>query len=336
MSIQEGCGMKVWYDALTGKHFRYGVAIAERLRTLKHQVVLTTRKHPDTLPLAEFLEEKCTIVGRYNPQSLLSRVKEGAKRQIAFCKLFEKNMPHVAISHGSVDQCRVAFGLGIPIISTIDTPYAEPVHRLTLPISSYIVASKAIPKSILQTYNVKGEIVTFNGVDEVAWIKDFKPKVHYDYGKPLIVIREFETKAAYTTHKLDLISLARKMTRFGQVVFLSRYNRKTIRGLNVPKEFVDSATLVSQANLVIGVGGTISREAALQGTPAIIIEALPTQHVNDFLAEKGFPIFKTKQSDALKLARKLLEEKCDVTNLLDKLENPVDTIANTVGKIAQR
>jgi predicted glycosyltransferase len=126
------------------------------------------------------------------------------------------------------------------------------------------------------------------------------------------------------------------MTRFGQVVFLSRYNRKTIRGLNVPKEFVDSATLVSQANLVIGVGGTISREAALQGTPAIIIEALPTQHVNDFLAEKGFPIFKTKQSDALKLARKLLEEKCDVTNLLDKLENPVDTIANIVGKIAQR
>lgn len=330
MPIQEGWGMKIWYDALTGKHFRYGVAIAERLRTLKHQVILTTRKHPDTLPLAELLNEKCTIVGRYNPQSLLSRVKEGAKRQVAFCKLFEKSMPHVAISHGSVDQCRVAFGLGIPIISTIDTPYAEPVHRLTLPISSYIVASKAIPKSILQTYNVKAEIVTFNGVDEVAWIKNFKPKVHYDYGKPLIVIRQFEEKAAYTTHKLDLISLARKMKKYGQVVFLSRYNRKTIKGLNVPKEFVDSASLVSQADLVIGVGGTISREAALQGIPAIIIEALPIQHVNDFLAKKGFPIFKTEQSDAVKLARKLLGEKYDVKHLLDRFENPAGIIAKIV------
>jgi len=326
--------MKVWYDALTGKHFRYGVAIAKRLRMLKHQVILTTRKHPDTLPLAEFLEEKCTVVGRYNPQSLLSRVKEGAKRQIRFCELFEKTLPNVAISHGSVDQCRVAFGLGIPIVSTIDTPYAEPVHRLTLPISSYIVASKAIPESILQAYNVKGEIVSFNGVDEVAWIKDFKPKVNYNYGKPLIVVRQFEEKAAYTTHKLDLVSLARKMTKLGQVVFLSRYNRKTIKGLNIPKQFVDSASLVSQADLVIGVGGTISREAALQGTPAIIIEALPTQHVNDFLAEKGFPIFRTKQSDALRLARKLLDEKYDVKHLLGELENPVDTITSIVGKIA--
>jgi len=327
--------MKIWYDALTGKHLRYGVAIAKRLRAAKHEVTLTTRKHPDTLPLARFLNEECIVIGRYNPQSLLARVKEGAKRQLAFCKLFEKNMPDIAISHGSVDQCRVAFGLGTPIISTIDTPYAEPVHRLTLPVSSYIVASRAIPKEILQAYNVKGEIITFDSVDEAAWIKNLKPKVQYDYGKPLIVVRQFEEKAAYTRQKVDLRALAKKMTRLGKVVFLSRYDRKTIKGLTVPKGFVDSASLVSQANLVVGVGGTISREAALQGIPTIIVKALPTQHVNDFLAEKGFPIFKTEQSDALKLAEKLLGKKYNVKHLLDKLENPVDVITNIVEKIGE-
>ncbi len=327
--------MKVWYDACTGKHVRYGVAIAKRLRALGHEVILTTRKHPDTLPLAGFLNERFITVGRYNPESLLTRLKEGTRRQLLFCKVFEKNPPDVAVSHGSVDQCRVAFGLGIPIISTLDTPYAEAVHRLTLPLTDYIVASKAILRKTLQTYNVKGEIIGFDGVDEVAWIKNFEPKIWYDFGKPLIVVRQFEEKAVYTKKKIDLLGLAKKLTRLGRVVFLSRYSHKAIKDLIVPKKFVDSVSLVAQADLFVGAGGTITREAALQGTPAIIAEIFPSQHVNDFLAEKGFPIFKAKSSDVLRLAEKLLGEKRNVKHLLAELENPVDVIADVVRKIGE-
>jgi len=327
--------MKIWYDSCTGKHLRYGVAIAKRLRSLGHEVILTTRKHPDTLPLAEFLKEKFIVAGRYNPESLLTRLKESVRRQLLFCKIFERNAPDVAISHGSVDQCRVAFGLGIPIISTVDTPYAEAVHRLTLPLSNYIVASKAIPRSILQTYNVKGEIIGFDGVDEVAWIKDFEPRIRYDFGRPLIVVRQFEEKAFYTKKKVNLLTLASKLTQFGKIVFLSRYSRKMIRGLVIPKGFVDSVSLVGQADLFVGVGGTITREAALQGTPAIIVNVLRKQHVNDFLAQKGFPIFKAKPSDVLRLAEELLGEKRDVKHLLAKLENPVDVITDIVRKFGE-
>jgi len=56
--------MRIWYDACTGKHVRYGVAIAKRLREMGHEVVLTTRKHPDTVPLAKFLNEDFIVVGR--------------------------------------------------------------------------------------------------------------------------------------------------------------------------------------------------------------------------------------------------------------------------------
>ncbi|MEM4474118.1 MAG: DUF354 domain-containing protein, partial [Candidatus Bathyarchaeia archaeon] len=64
--------MKVWYDACTGKHVRYGVAISRRLREAGHEVILTAREHPDITPLADFLNEKFIFVGRYNPTSLLS------------------------------------------------------------------------------------------------------------------------------------------------------------------------------------------------------------------------------------------------------------------------
>jgi predicted glycosyltransferase len=328
--------MKVWYDACTGKHVRYGVAIAKHLRALRHEVILTTRKHPDTLPLAEFLKEKFIVVGRYDPKSLLTRVKEGARRQLLFCKIFEKNTPDIAISHSSVDQCRVAFGLGKPIIWTLDTPYAEAVNRLTLPLSDYVIASKAIPRKILQAYSVKGEIIGFAGVDEVAWIRDFKPMIQYDFGKPLIVVRQLEEKAVYVKETIDMAVLARKLGKLGKIVFLSRYHRKTIKGLIVPKEFVDSASLVAQADLFVGAGGTITREAALQGTPAIIVNTFQKQHVNDFLAIKGFPIFKTELSEVPRLAEKLLGKKKDVKHLLAELENPVEVIANLVKKLEKQ
>ena len=325
--------MKIWYDACTGKHVRYGVAIAKRLREMGHEVLLTTRKHPDTVPLAEFLNENFVTVGQYNPKSLFTRLMEGTKRQLLLCKLVEKDIPDAAISHGSVEQCRVAFGLGVPIILTFDAPHADAVNKLTLPLASYLVVSKAIPKRIIKSYSVKGKVITFAGVDEVAWIKEFKPKIRYDFGEPLIVVREFEVKAAYAEKSIDLLILARKLTKIGKVVFLSRYRRRPVKGLIVPKKFVDSASLVGQADLFVGAGGTLSREAALQGTPALIVKPFRNQYVNEYLARKGFPIFEAKPLQVLNLAKRLLGKKRDVKDLLARLENPVDVIAGVVKEI---
>jgi predicted glycosyltransferase len=222
--------------------------------------------------------------------------------------------------------------LGIPVVSTIDAPHADAVNRLTLPLSNHVVASKAIPKEILQAYATEDKIVGFDGVDEVAWVKGFRPKMRYDFGKPLIVVRQLEEKAVYTKETIELAILARKLTRLGKVVFLSRYKRKSMKNLIVPKGFIDSASLVAQADLFIGVGGTITREAALQGTPAIIVDVFRNQYVNEFLAKKGFPIFRVAPSKAMKTAEELLGKKHDVKRLLEKLENPVDAIASIAEK----
>jgi len=323
--------MKIWYDACTGKHVRYGVAIARRLRKLGHKVILTTRKHPDTLALAKLLDENFIVVGRYSPESLMTRLRESIRRQALFCKLFKEQTPDIAVSHGSVELCRTAFGLGIPIISTADTVYAEAVNRLTLPLTDYLVASKAIPKSQLQKYNVRKRIIQFDGVDEVAWMREFKPQITYPFEKPLIVVRQFENKATYAQGKTDLSEeIARKLTKLGNVVFLPRYDRKARKGLIVPKSFVDSTSLVAQADLFVGAGGTITREAALQGTPAIVIRQLTRQYVNEYLAKKGFPILKAEPSQTTKLAEKFLGRKRDVNELLMKLENPIDVIEDII------
>ena len=318
--------MKVWYDACTGKHIRYGVAIANKLRNRGHEVILTTRKHADTIGLMRVLNEKFEVLGEYSAGNLLEKLRASVERQKLLFEFFMKKMPNVAISHGSVEQCRVAFGASIPIILTHDSPHAVAVNRLTLPLCSFLVVPKAIPKRYIKMYGVK-KIYRFNGVDEVAWIKDFKPLVKYDFKRPLIVVRQMESKAVYAGKMPDISEiLAKKLTALGNVIFLPRYDRMPRNNLIVPRNFIDSASLVSQADLVVGFGGTISREAALLGTPSIVVNVFGRLYVNEFLRKRGFPIFITKVDNVLTLAKKMLGRKWKTTHLIKSLEDPVDVI----------
>jgi predicted glycosyltransferase len=320
--------MKVWYDACTGKHVRYGTAIGQRLRKAGHEFVFTTREHPDTIPLAKILGENPLVVGKYSPSTLFSRLEESAQRVIEFSKLFKNAPPDIAIAHQSVELCRTAFGLGIPIILTADTPYATAVNRLTIPFAHTVVMSEALPKSFATQHCAK-KIVQFKGVDEVAWLKDFKPTKIEGLKKPLIVIRQVETKAAYAAEKQDVAQVMEKLAVLGNVHFIQRYNRNG-KMFGGKQGFVDSASLVANADLVVSYGGTIAREAALQGVPSIAISDMAKTYVNTYLTKKGFPLFATTKRGVFNYAKKYLGKKFDVQSKLAQLENPVDVIARVV------
>jgi predicted glycosyltransferase len=321
--------LRIWYDACTGKQVRYATAIAQRLRKSGHEFVFTTREHPDTIPLAQILGEKPIVVGKYNPSTLTSRLEESAERIIKFSKLFKDNPPDIAIAHQSVELCTTAFGLGIPIILTADTPYAFAVNRLTIPFAHTVVVSEALPKSFTRDYCAQ-KVVSFKGVDEVAWIKDFKSTKIAGLKKPLIVVRQIESKAVYAQGKKDLAkSIAEKLGEIGNVHLIQRYNEKGA-AFGVKDEFVDSANFVANADLVVSYGGTIAREAALQGVPSIAISDMAKTYVNRYLAQKDFPLYITTERGVLGYAKKYLGKRFDVAGKLAELENPVDVIEKTV------
>jgi predicted glycosyltransferase len=266
------------------------------------------------------------VVGKYAPSSLSTRVAESAKRTLRFLKLFKNNPPDIAISHQSPELCRTAFGLNIPIILTADTPHAFAVNRLTIPLATKLVVSEAIPKCFFKNCGANA-IVQFKGVDEVAWIKGFKPSKALEFKKPLIVIRQIETSASYALTEADTtLEIARKLACLGTVLFLSRYVKKRIPGLTVMRDFVDSASLVAHADLVIGAGGTMAREAALQGVPSLVVSEMSRTYVNKYLAKKGFPLYFATPSNAFVYAKKCLGKHFDVRAKLAELENPLDVI----------
>ena len=170
----------------------------------------------------------------------------------------------------------------------------------------------------------------FKGVDEVAWIKVLSLQKLMDLKKPLIVFRQIETKAAYAVGKQDAAqALAEKLAKLGNVRFIQRYNGQG-KTFGAKEGFVDSASLVANADLVVSYGGTIAREAALQGVPSIAISDMAKTYVNTYLTKKGFPLFATTEQGVIGYAKKYLGKRFDVQSELAELENPVDAIAKIV------
>jgi predicted glycosyltransferase len=151
----------------------------------------------------------------------------------------------------------------------------------------------------------------------------------------LIVIRQVETKAAYAEGKQNPGQiLADKLAKLGDVHFVQRYNNHG-KMFGVKEGFVDSASLVAHADLVVSYGGTIAREAALQGVPSVAISDMAKTYVNTYLTKKGFPLFATTERGVVGYAKKYLGKRFDVESKLTKLENPVDVIEKIVDSFKQ-
>ncbi len=132
--------------------------------------------------------------------------------------------------------------------------------------------------------------------------------------------------------KITRERLAEKLAELGNVSLIERYNQTDV-AFGAKAAFEDSASLVANADLVVSYGGTIAREAALQGVPSIAISDMARTYVNRYLAQKGFPLFITTEQDVLGFAKKYLGKRFDVQSKLAELENPVDVIEKVVENI---
>ncbi len=291
--------------------------------------MLTTRQHPDTVNIMEVLGERFEVVGKYDPTSLATRLRASIERELQFYELFKNNIPQVAISHGSVELCRTAFGLGMHVICTGDTTYTK-ANWLIVPLADTLVISKAIPRRVYKKYGAK-KIVQFDGVDEVAWVRSTKRRSSI-YDHPLIVVRQSEYKASYMKGKDITRDIATKLAKLGHVIFLSRYHKKKTKGMVVTEKFVDSLAVTGEADLVVGVGGTMAREAALQGTPSLVVPVLGWSYVNEYVSGKGFPLYKVKPEEVLRFAKTIIGKRKDVKKNLASLEDPIDIIETLVQK----
>lgn len=349
--------MRFLIDMLTPKQCLFLARLSERLGTQGHQVLRTTREYRETLGLLRLKGIDATIVGRHGGDSLPEKLRASAERTIAVGRLIEGFKPDIVVSFSSPEAARAAFGLGLPHVSVNDSPHAEAVARLTVPLSRMLFTPRAVGKKAWVPYGISAEaVVEYNALDPIAWLKGFRPDPRVPQGlgldleKPVVVLRPEEAFAAYllreNTRRSMVETLAKSLLEREprvQVVLVPRYteqleafSRYRSLGLVVANSVLDGASLLYHSSVFVGAGGTMTAEACLLGVPSLSCYPGEPYLVEKFLMRRGLLVRAERVDEALRFVRRVLadpqiarkNQSRKARRLFRKMEDPIEVIAD--------
>ncbi len=302
--------MKVWLDILTPKQANFLGELQNRLNAKGFKTVLTTREYREVNELLDLRGLKAIQVGRHGGGALRDKLLESSKRASGLAEIIDEHDPDVAISFSSPEAARVAFGLKIPHYCISDSPHAEAVCRLTIPLSQKLFTPWVIPLYAWKRYGMNPrDIVRYRALDPTVWLAGYKsnPKaldgLNLDLSRPIVVVRTPEEFAAYLSDSSSSMSsqateiIAKLMDLDGehvQIFVLPRYDGQSERfrkrfgnRVIVSEHVIDAVPLLQASSVFVGGGGTMTAEAALLGVPVISYYPGEPTFVERFLINYG-------------------------------------------------
>ncbi len=292
--------MLVWIDLANSPHVPFFEPVVDRLKTEGHDVLLSARDHAQTVELAQQTWQDVIVIGGRSKSSRVAKGSVLAARAARLHRLARHFKPHVALSHGSHAQILAARSARIPVVSLMDYEH-QPANHLSFRLAHRLLVPEAFPASALRHFGARqSKVVRYEGFKEDLYLAEFVPDpnvleaIGVDYRKILVVVRPPPTGALYHRHANEhfdqLVEFCRRQSNT-QVVLLPRgpeqANDYTIANVIVPARAVDGRSLLASADVFIGAGGTMTREAALLGVPTYTVFAGPLAAVDAQLIRAG-------------------------------------------------
>ena len=292
--------MKIWIDILTPKQLLFSEPIIEKLGQ-KHKILCTSREYNEVSKLAKIRDFDLIFVGKHGGGDKESKLRASIDRIEKLSKKIKRFEPDIVISFGSPEAARISFGLGIKHVMFCDSPHANAVMKLTLPLIQKLLIPSVIPKEEFSKFGInQKDIVQYKAIDAVVTMQrkiDENIKSPFeDNHKKNILIRVEEEEAAYTSKSSKIIPIIKKIVndhKDENIVVLGRYSKqisnlqKSIgRKAKVIKMSFDGKFLLNNTDVFIGSGGTMTAESALMGIPTISYNAVPNI-IENFLVKKS-------------------------------------------------
>jgi len=280
--------MRVWIDLANSPHVAIAAPLVERLRERGDDVLLTARDHAQTVPLAVARwPGEVVVIGGPSPNELVGKAVAVARRGLALAGLARAERPDVAFAHGSYSQAIAARLCGVPVVTMMDYEH-QPANHLSFRLAEQVIVPRTFPVSRLRLCGAHGRKVRrYEGFKEQLYLAGFHASesvleripAHPD--RLLVVARPAPLGALYhreANARFDrLVGYLAEQPRL-QVVLLTRsasdrirYGR--LRGVFVPEAPLDALSLMAFADVMVGAGGTMTRESALLGTPTYTVFA---------------------------------------------------------------
>ena len=340
--------MKIWIDILTPKQLLFSEPIIEKLGQ-KHDILCTSREYNEVTKLAKIRHFDLIFVGKHGGGDKKSKLKASIERIEKLSKKIKNFEPDAVISFGSPEAARISFGLGIKHIMFCDSPHANAVMRLTLPLIQKLLIPYVIPKKEFSKFGInEKDIVQYKAIDAVVTMQR---KINQNIISPFknnnkknILIRVEEEEAAYTSKSSKIIPIIKKIAndyKDENIIVLGRYTQQIInlqkimgKKIKVIKMSFDGKYLLNDTDVFIGSGGTMTAESALMGIPTISYNAVPNI-IENFLVKKSLVKRETnpeKVSNEIKriFARKNDQNQKRAKKVVKQMEDPIEKLIKII------
>jgi predicted glycosyltransferase len=278
--------MRYWFDLLTPKQVLFFRPSIGLLRADGHEVLATSRRYREVEQLAQRLGLKLTFAGARGGKEPLEQLKNSLERMERLLPTVVGFEPDAAVSVASADCARIAFGLRTPHVAVNDSPHSLVAGKLSVPLSHHLITPWIIPYSAWRGFGIsRAEISRYKALDPAAWLKRRERRSHAQTkradGRMTILVRLEESYAPYMVGTDEswsekVLSQIAKDFPGHRLVALCRYDDQLARikerfgsTFTIPEQAVDGAGMIEDSDVFVGLGGTMTAEAALLGVPAV-------------------------------------------------------------------
>jgi predicted glycosyltransferase len=298
--------MRIWIDLANSPHVPFFQALIPEFTNRGHQIEITARDFSQTLELAIKAGMMPHVIGGHGGGSITGKAGNLVGRAAALRKWARGRGIDLAVSHNSYAQIAAAAALGIKSVTLMDYEH-QPANHLAFRLANRVIVPRAFPAAELRKYGASlRKVKRYDGTKEDVYLADFKADPEFEKTlrglgiSPqdiLIVARPPAREALYHRFENELFDqlLSRLSSRNdAKIVLLPRtdaqraaYQARHVPNVIMPREALDGANLIASADLVISAGGTMNREAAALGVPAISVYAGKWAAIDEALVREG-------------------------------------------------
>jgi uncharacterized protein len=295
---------KIWIDLENSPHVPFFVPIIDELHKYGCSVFLTARDCFQVRELTGLFHLDCQVVGRHYGKGNLRKMAGLCFRALKLIPRVRKEMPDLAVSHGSRSQLIACSPLGIPCLFFRDYEFSTP---LPLVRPTWLMCPQVIPNATLQCDFRR--ILKYPGIKEDVYVPRFvpDPSIRQQLGlqeQDVVVTLRPPANEAHYHHPQSAELFAATvefLSKFPKVklVVLPRNERQaaglknrwsglfTSGAMRIPARVVDGLNLIWYSDLVISGGGTMNREAGALGVPVYSVFRGNIGAVDRYLSEQG-------------------------------------------------
>jgi uncharacterized protein len=270
--------MKYWFDITNTPHVHIAMALKNSLENDYSEFIFTVRDFSEIIPLISqgINGYPLKVIGSYAGKN---KIKKAIIVLNRFVKIFKSVIDYdVSISMGSESAIWTSYIKNKPSVAFGDNDTAKQwTYGLFV---DYAFFPNAIPLHLLEKQGLKNKLYLYNGFKEDIYISEYVPDKNFHKTIPFdsyILIRPENLNANYVNSNAGSITnvLLEKLSNTGyKIVFLPRYKNDReyaagIKNIFIPEHPINGLDACYNAKAVLTGAGTLAREAACLGVPAI-------------------------------------------------------------------